>query len=161
MSFIVRPLPSILNPPALVCCVDGKTKTEAVPQDFSADFTEETIKNDDGTHTTTWTSVSASLGTTGFNFYLCCSSQVIIVWTSTEPSAIFNSPVLFEGNGESGYGGGTTVGGWTWDSDDDPFSSPSKPGLTMEELVSVCGTKVTFDLAPLGEGETITFAITY
>ena len=161
MSFIIAPLESILNPPELVCCVDGKTTTESLHEDFSANFTEVTLANADGKNKTTWTTISDDEGITAFNFYLCCSRRVVAVWTSTVPSAVFTAAVLFEGNGESGYGGKSTPGGWTWDSDIDPFQFSSKPDLTIREMNSPCGLKIYFELSSLGVGEVLTLSLTY
>tara|TARA_R110002167_G_C12303989_1_gene617448 strand:+ start:93 stop:578 length:486 start_codon:yes stop_codon:yes gene_type:complete len=161
MSFLIRPLESILDAPALVCCVDGKTPTESDPEDFSANFTEVTVDNGDGTHTTTWTTISDDEGITAFNFYLCCSSKVVIVWAPTEPTAVFNAPMFFEGNNETAFGGGSATGGWHWDSDIDAFFLPSQPGLTVDDMNTPCGLKVSFEFSSLGAGDVNVISITY
>jgi len=159
MSFLIRPNKSKIDPPKLVCCVDGKTPTE--PEDFTDDFIEDTVDNGDGTRTVTWTTITDNFDIRRFNFYLCCSSRVVVVWNPSDPSAVFPNAVTVEGNGESGVIGKPTAGGWTWDSQVDSLNFPTKPGLTINDMLGPCGLNIDFELTQIDVGETNALSITY
>lgn len=64
----------------MVCCIDGKSPTEA--DDLSELLDEVTEDNGDGTHTTTWTWIGGEVEELHMFFKLCCTSEITITWTN-------------------------------------------------------------------------------
>lgn len=148
MSHFITPLKSILEAPKLVCCIDGKTPTEGDNFDGTIEelLTEETVDNEDGTHTTTWTTTGE--GSDIFNtleFRLCCSGEAVVVWTSVDVSAFIGS--VFVGNGITKN-----------------FSTTDQSGsetTDLSELGGPCGISVQLQWEAFGPTDTWSFSITY
>ena len=75
MSFIIKPLESILDAPKLICCINGKTETEFSGADEDA-FSESIVDNEDGTFTTTWTMNGEQSSIFEILFKMCCSKEL-------------------------------------------------------------------------------------
>ena len=80
MSFLIRPMESPTGDGTLVCCIDGKSPTEA--DDLATYLSEETVDNGDNTHTTTWTWIGGDVEELHMFFKLCCADKITISWTS-------------------------------------------------------------------------------
>jgi hypothetical protein len=148
MSFIIKPLESVLEAPKLVCCINGKTPTEGDNFDGTIEelLTEETVNNGDGTYTTTWTTTGA--GSDIFNtleFKLCCTDETEVIWSSVDVSAFIGS--VFTGNGITKNF--STV---------DPSGSNT---TDLSELGGPCGISVQLQWEAFGPADTWSFSITY
>ena len=132
MSFLIRPLESVIDPVELVCCIDGKTPTEyynAIDQEF-----EEVVDNGDGTFTTTWTYDSPASPT----FKVCCKQTVTVTSITNVTLSVF-------------VAGEQTESVATGESKEVNFNDDTTPGP--------CGVVVELDTFADGAGG-ISFSIT-